>query len=87
MSLAYRLMYLVGFTPWDRDEIPEVLSTLVDGADASPGRTLDLAAARGRKPSISSPRLAGDRRRNVDRALRRARGPDRPAPVPSVPAE
>ena len=22
MSLAYRLMYLVGFTPWDCDEIP-----------------------------------------------------------------
>ena len=48
MSLASRLMYLVGFTPWDRDEIPEALSTLVDGGDAlPPGRALDIGCGTG----------------------------------------
>jgi hypothetical protein len=52
-------MYLVGFTPWDRDEIPEALSTLVDGADPlPPGRALDIGWERGRRPS-TSPATAG----------------------------
>jgi 2-polyprenyl-3-methyl-5-hydroxy-6-metoxy-1,4-benzoquinol methylase len=48
MSLAYRLMYLVGFTPWDRDEVSEELSTLVEGQRASPpGRALDIGCGTG----------------------------------------
>jgi SAM-dependent methyltransferase len=74
MSLAYRLMYLVGFTPWDRDEIPEVLSTLVDGADASPDRALDIGCGTGTQAVYLARHgwqvTAVD---NVDRALRRAR--------------
>jgi SAM-dependent methyltransferase len=48
MSLAYRLMYLVGFTPWDRDEVPEMLSALVEGTNAlPPGQALDIGCGTG----------------------------------------
>lgn len=75
MSLAYRLMYLVGFTPWDRDEIPEVLSTLLDGADAlSPDRALDIGCGTGTQAVyLARHGWQVTAVENVDRALRRAR--------------
>ena len=48
MSLAYRLMYLVGFTPWDSDEVPAPLSGLVEGEGGlPPGRALDIGCGTG----------------------------------------
>jgi hypothetical protein len=36
VSLIYQVMYRVGFTPWDNDEVPAELVALVEGADALP---------------------------------------------------
>lgn len=48
MSLIYRLMYRVGFTPWDTGEVPPELSALLDGPDAPPpGRALDIGCGTG----------------------------------------
>ena len=49
MSLAYRLMYRLGFTPWDR-MLPSELASAMTGRDAlSPGRALDLGSGLGTK--------------------------------------
>lgn len=48
MSLAYRLMYKVGFTPWDTGAVPKELQALVEGAEAlTPGRALDIGCGTG----------------------------------------
>jgi SAM-dependent methyltransferase len=48
MSLIYRLMYRIGFTPWDTGVVPQELSTLVEGAGALPaGRALDIGCGTG----------------------------------------
>jgi SAM-dependent methyltransferase len=48
VSLAYRLMYLVGFTPWDRDEVPRELRDTVEGPAAlAPGHALDIGCGTG----------------------------------------
>ena len=48
MSLVYRLMYLVGFTPWDTGAIPSELSELIEGQAAlAPGRALDIGCGTG----------------------------------------
>jgi SAM-dependent methyltransferase len=48
MSLAYRLMYRVGFAPWDTAEVPVELTALVDGGDALPaGSALDIGCGTG----------------------------------------
>jgi hypothetical protein len=52
MSLAYRLMYLVGFTPWDRDEVSEELSTLGEAA----GVDVDWRKARRGSARAAGPR-------------------------------
>jgi hypothetical protein len=36
MSLMYRLMYRVGFTPWDTGEVPPELAALIEGPGALP---------------------------------------------------
>jgi len=44
----YRVMYTVGFAPWDTDLVPDELSTLVEGAGALPaGRALDIGCGTG----------------------------------------
>jgi SAM-dependent methyltransferase len=44
----YRLMYRVGFTPWDTDQVPKELSALIEGPGALPaGRALDLGCGTG----------------------------------------
>ncbi len=49
MSLAYRLMYRLGFTPWDR-VLPQELADAVTGPNARPpGRALDLGSGYGTK--------------------------------------
>jgi SAM-dependent methyltransferase len=49
MSLSYRLMYLLGFTPWDRDPTPAVLRGIIEGPAARrPGRALEIGCGMGR---------------------------------------
>src|SRR3989442_1949071 len=46
MSILYRFMYRIGFTPWDRvlpAELGEIVGALV------PGRALDLGSGQGAK--------------------------------------
>ncbi len=48
MSLIYRIMYGVGFTPWDTGEVPGELAALIEGEDALPaGRALDIGCGTG----------------------------------------
>ncbi len=48
MSLAYRIMYRVGFTPWDTGEVSSELRALVEDGDAlPPGRALDIGCGTG----------------------------------------
>ncbi len=49
MGIAYRLMYAVGFTPWD-GPVPVPLKEMIEGPNALPkGRTLDLGCGKGTK--------------------------------------
>jgi SAM-dependent methyltransferase len=48
MEPPYRLLYRLGLTPWDRDQVPEPLTELVDELSAKPGRALDLGCGTGR---------------------------------------
>jgi SAM-dependent methyltransferase len=49
MSWAYRLMYAIGFAPWDRG-IPAELEQVVNGPEVlAPGRAFDLGSGLGRK--------------------------------------
>ena len=49
MGIVYRLMYAVGFTPWDR-AVAIPLRELIEGPDAlPPGRALDLGCGMGTK--------------------------------------
>lgn len=49
MTLAYRIMYGVGFTPWEQDEPIADVAELVDGPNALPvGRALDIGCGTGR---------------------------------------
>jgi SAM-dependent methyltransferase len=48
MSLVYRILYRVGFTPWDTGQVPPELSDLIEGANALPtGRALDVGCGTG----------------------------------------
>ena len=48
VSLVYRFMYRVGFTPWDTGQVPPELSGLVEGPAALPaGRALDVGCGTG----------------------------------------
>jgi SAM-dependent methyltransferase len=48
VSLVYRLLYLVGFTPWDSGRVPSELVELVEGEGALPaGRALDIGCGTG----------------------------------------
>ncbi len=48
MSFRYRVLYRVGFTPWDQDHVPAELSSLVEGPAAlAPGRALDVGCGTG----------------------------------------
>jgi len=48
MSLVYRIMYRVGFTPWDTGEVPSELRALVEGDDRlDAGSALDIGCGTG----------------------------------------
>jgi SAM-dependent methyltransferase len=48
VSFRYRVLYRVGFTPWDQDHVPAELSGLVEGPTAlAPGRALDVGCGTG----------------------------------------
>ncbi|HEY1590236.1 MAG TPA: class I SAM-dependent methyltransferase [Solirubrobacteraceae bacterium] len=48
MPLVYRLLYLVGFTPWDTGTVPDELTKLVEGEGAlAAGRALDIGCGTG----------------------------------------
>jgi SAM-dependent methyltransferase len=47
-GFGYRLLYFLGFTPWDTEVVPPELVELVEGPQALPiGRALDLGCGRG----------------------------------------
>jgi SAM-dependent methyltransferase len=46
MSLTYRLLYRLGFTPWERDEAPAELVAVA--GELAPGRALDIGCGTGR---------------------------------------
>jgi methylase of polypeptide subunit release factors len=62
MSLVYRIMYRVGFTPWDTGEVPAELRALIEGEDAlDAGSALDIGCGTGTQSAyMAAPRLAGD---------------------------
>ncbi|HEV3056158.1 MAG TPA: methyltransferase domain-containing protein [Solirubrobacteraceae bacterium] len=48
MSLVYRFMYRVGFTPWDTGTIPRPLSALIEGdPQLEPASALDIGCGTG----------------------------------------
>ena len=47
-GIGYRLLYFLGFTPWDHGIVPPELVELVEGPQAlAPGRALDLGCGSG----------------------------------------
>lgn len=81
MSLAYRMMYRLGLTPWERTEPPEPLAALVEGPDAlTPGSMLDIGCGTGHYAIYCArhgwivtgidvvPRALHDAKRNASRA-------------------
>ena len=75
MSLAYQVMYRVGFTPWDNDSVPGELSTLVEGSGALPAeRALDIGCGTGSQAVyLASHGWRVTAVDEVEKALRRAR--------------
>jgi SAM-dependent methyltransferase len=48
VSFRYRVLYRVGFTPWDQGQVPAELSALVEGQDSlTPGHALDVGCGTG----------------------------------------
>ncbi len=48
MSLRYRALYRLGYTPWDQDHVPAELAALVEGASAlARGRAIDIGCGTG----------------------------------------
>jgi SAM-dependent methyltransferase len=48
MEQPYRLLYLLGVTPWDREQVPRPVMELAGELAASPGRALDVGCGTGR---------------------------------------
>jgi SAM-dependent methyltransferase len=75
MTLAYQIMYRLGFTPWEQDEPISDLAELVAGPNAlPPGRALDIGCGTGRNAVYCARR--GWQVTGIDdvaRALQRAR--------------
>ena len=80
MSLVYRLMYRLGFTPWDAG-VPAELVEIITGPESLPaGRALDMGSGKGGKSVFMAqhgwrvtavenvPRAMREARRRADRA-------------------
>ena len=75
MSLMYRAMYRIGFTPWDTGTVPPELTELVEAERApAPGRALDIGCGTGTQ-AVYLARHAWETTGidNLERPLRRAR--------------
>jgi SAM-dependent methyltransferase len=48
MEQPYRLLYRLGITPWDREQVPKPVTELAEELSASPGRALDVGCGTGR---------------------------------------
>jgi SAM-dependent methyltransferase len=48
MEQPYRLLYRLGVTPWDREQVPGPVTELADELSAAPGRVLDVGCGSGR---------------------------------------
>lgn len=46
-NLTFRLLYRLGFTPWDGHPLARSLTELVEGGTLTPGRALDLGCGTG----------------------------------------
>ena len=77
MSLLYRVMYRIGFTPWDTGQVPPELSALIEGAGALPaGRALDIGCGTGTQAMYLAG-IGGTSRRSMPSTGRwRGHGPE-----------
>lgn len=48
MEQPYRLLYLLGITPWDREQVPTPVTEIAEELSKSPGRVLDVGCGTGR---------------------------------------
>src|SRR5437660_2692849 len=48
MEQPYRLLYLLGITPWDREQVPKPVTELAEELSGSEGRALDVGCGTGR---------------------------------------
>jgi SAM-dependent methyltransferase len=48
MEQPYRLLYLLGITPWDREQVPRPVTDLAEELSTSPGQALDVGCGTGR---------------------------------------
>jgi SAM-dependent methyltransferase len=48
MEQPYRLLYLLGITPWDREQVPKPVTELAEELSGSQGRALDVGCGTGR---------------------------------------
>jgi 2-polyprenyl-3-methyl-5-hydroxy-6-metoxy-1,4-benzoquinol methylase len=83
MSLAYRIMYRVGFTPWHTGKVASPVTALMKGQDAvPPARALDIGCGTGTQAVSLAQRgwqvTAIDA---LERPLRRTRVPGQAAGV------
>jgi SAM-dependent methyltransferase len=83
VSFAYQVMYRIGFTPWDTEQVPSVLRALVEGAEAMPAnRAIDIGCGTGTQSVyLASHGWQVTGVDAVDRALARAQGRSRAAGV------
>jgi SAM-dependent methyltransferase len=77
MEPPYRLLYRLGITPWDREEVPRPVIEMADEMSASSGRALDVGCGTGRDAVYLANRgwtVTGvdGVQRAIDRARRRA---------------
>src|SRR5205823_4307992 len=48
MEPPYRLLYRLGVTPWEREQVPRPVVEMADEMSTSPGRALDVGCGTGR---------------------------------------
>jgi SAM-dependent methyltransferase len=74
VSLVYRILYRIGFTPWDTGQVPGELTAVIDEDGLVPGRALDIGCGTGTQAVFMASRgwqVTGVEL--IDQPLRRAR--------------